>query len=85
MSRKDKLVKKLSNNPKNFSWQELAALLNLLGFIEMQNKKTGGSRRKFFNKEKNLIINLHKPHPSPYLKEYAVKQIQTKLKEEGLI
>ena len=85
MSRNNKLVKKLSSRPKDFSWQDLTKLLYSLGFTELQNKKTGGSRRKFFNKEKSLIINLHKPHPSPYLKEYAVKQVQIKLIEEGLI
>ena len=33
------------------------------------------------NKEKDLLINLHKPHPSDILKVYLVKQIQIKLKE----
>lgn len=85
MSRSNKLIKRFVRRPKDFSWEELTALLANLGFVEMPNKKTGGSRRKFYNEEKNLIINLHKPHPLPYLKEYAIKQVQMKLQEEGLI
>ncbi|MDP4709048.1 MAG: hypothetical protein NWS20_03485 [Rickettsiaceae bacterium] len=44
MSRNNKLVKKLSSRPKDFSWQELTKLLYSLGFTELQNKKTGGSK-----------------------------------------
>jgi hypothetical protein len=85
MSQQDKLIIKFKTSSKNFSWQELTKLLTGLGFVEMPNKKTGGSRRKFFNKNRNVIINLHKPHPSPLLKEYAVKQVKDKLIEEELI
>jgi len=85
MTKQDKLITKLKNNPTNFSWLELTKLLAGLEFIEMPNKKTGGSRRKFHNKSRNIIINLHEPHPTPYLKEYAIKQIREKLTEEGII
>ena len=37
--------------------------------------------QNFSNKEKDLLINLHKPHPSDILKVYLIKQIQNKLKE----
>ena len=29
----------------------------------------------------DVLLNLHKPHPSPILKVYLVKQIQIKIKE----
>ena len=64
MSKFDKLLAKLNNNSRDFSWDELARILHGLGFEDMTNGKTGGSRRKFYNKNKNVIINLHKPHPS---------------------
>jgi hypothetical protein len=51
----------------------------------MDKGKTGGSRRKFFNRDKNLIINLHKPHPSSIIKSYAINQIIEKLEEESII
>ncbi|MEA3522794.1 MAG: type II toxin-antitoxin system HicA family toxin [Campylobacterota bacterium] len=40
-----------------------------------------GSAVKFFHKEKDILINLHKPHPSDILKVYLIKQIQFKLSE----
>lgn len=85
MGQQDKLIAKFKTSSNNFSWQELTKLLTGLGFVEMPSKKTVGSRRKFFNKNSNIIINLHKPHPSPLLKEYVVKQVKDKLTEEELI
>jgi hypothetical protein len=52
MSSKDKLIKKLKSNPKDFTC---------------------------------LIINVHKPHPSPIIKLYLIGQVIKKLKEEKLI
>jgi predicted RNA binding protein YcfA (HicA-like mRNA interferase family) len=85
MTQFDKLLLRFKSLPSDFSWNDLKKLLEGLGFIEMATSKTGGSRRKFFNKNRNIIISLHKPHPSPNLKEYAIKQILVKLKEEELI
>ena len=85
MTKLDKLIKKIKSNPKDFTWNELSKLLSNLGFEEFDSGKTSGSRRKFYNKEKDLIINLHKPHPQPILKHYAIKQVRELLKEEELI
>lgn len=85
MTQFDKLLLRFKSVPSDFLWSDLKKLLEGLGFTEMSTSKTGGSRRKFFNKNKNIIINLHKPHPSPNLKEYAIKQMLVKLKEEELI
>ena len=85
MTKFDKLLSRLQSQPNDFSWDELIKLLHGLGFANMSKGKTAGSRHKFYNKEKNIIINLHRPHPSPYLKEYALKQVKNKLQEEGLI
>jgi predicted RNA binding protein YcfA (HicA-like mRNA interferase family) len=41
--------------------------------------KTGGSRRKFVNKNKGVII-LHESHPGSIVKNYVLKQIIEKLK-----
>ena len=85
MSKLTKLVLRFNSLTKDFSWDELTKMLISFGFNEITNNKTGGSRRKFYCKEKNIIINLHKPHPSPYLKIYALKQVKIKLLEEGII
>ena len=80
MSRKDKLLKKFLHTPikKDLTFSELETLLEAYGYVKLEGN---GSAVKFFNKEKNSLINLHKPHPSDILKIYLVKQIQEKLKE----
>ncbi|MCJ8326229.1 MAG: type II toxin-antitoxin system HicA family toxin [Campylobacterales bacterium] len=80
MSKKDKLILKFLENPvrKDLTFKELSSLLMSLGFIKIEGS---GSAVKFYNEEKDLLINLHKPHPSDILKVYLVKQIQIKLKE----
>lgn len=84
MTKKEKLLKRLLSEPSDFTWQELTTLLNYLGFEEVKTGKTGGSRRRFVNAE-NIIINLHKPHPSNILKKYQIKQIIEILSEEEII
>ena len=80
MSKKDKLLLKFLENPpkKDLTLKELNTLLISLGFIKIEG---AGSAVKFYNKDKDLLINLHKPHPSDILKVYLIKQIQNKLKE----
>jgi len=79
MSKKTKLLEKfLEIPPRNdLTFNELETLLISKGYEKIDGK---GSRVKFFNKEKDSMINLHKPHPSNILKTYLVKQIQEKLK-----
>ncbi len=80
MSKKDKLLTKFLENPprRDLTFKELTTLLLSLDFEKIEG---AGSAVKFYNKEKDLLINLHKPHPSDILKVYLVKQIQNKLKE----
>ena len=85
MSSKDKLIKKLKSKPKDLTWDELTRLLGALNFEETIKGKTGGSRRKFYHLGTGLIINLHKPHPTPIIKSYLIEQIIKKLEEENLI
>ncbi|MGR9117410.1 MAG: type II toxin-antitoxin system HicA family toxin [Gammaproteobacteria bacterium] len=54
----------------------------MLGYEEIKNN---GSRRKFFNKEKKLVINLHQPHPGNIVKKCYVEQVVDHLKSNGLI
>jgi HicA-like toxin of HicAB toxin-antitoxin system len=82
MSGTEKLVQRLLSVPKDFTWEELSKVLSLFGYNELKKGKTGGSRRKFADEKKNVII-LHKPHPGNIIKEYAIKQVITQLKEKG--
>ena len=80
MSKKDKLLTKFLEVPprKNLTFNKLATLLGSCGFINLEGS---GSAVKFYHKEKDILINLHKPHPSNMLKIYLIKQIQSKLLE----
>jgi predicted RNA binding protein YcfA (HicA-like mRNA interferase family) len=79
MSKIEKLITRLKTVPKNFTWDELVKVLKHFGYEELSKKgKTGGSRRKFVNKEKD-VINLHKPHPGKIVKQYAIRQVLDKI------
>lgn len=80
MSKKDKLLSKFLQKPpkKDLTFKELETLLISCDFEKLEG---AGSSVKFYNKQKDVLINLHKPHPSDILKIYLVKQIQVKLLE----
>jgi predicted RNA binding protein YcfA (HicA-like mRNA interferase family) len=84
MSRKEKLILKLQQHPKNFTWDELTSLLKHMGYREIKTGKTGGSRRRFVH-DSAATITLHKPHPQNILKRYAVDQVLDILKQEEMI
>jgi hypothetical protein len=60
MSRQEKLITRLLSVPKDFTWEELIKALALFGYEELRGGKTGGSRRRFADADKN-VITLHKP------------------------
>lgn len=77
MSKKDKLRKRLDTLPKDFTWDELVTLMGHYGFGLLNGS---GSRRKFVNAEKRLVI-LHCPHPGNIVKTYALEQAKALLDE----
>ncbi len=80
MSKTDKLLKKFLQIPpkKDLTFKELETILLSCGFEKIEG---AGSAVKFYNEKKDILINLHKPHPSDILKVYLIKQIQVKLLE----
>jgi len=84
MSRQEKLLNRLLSVPKDFTWEELIKVLNSFGYEELKGGKTGGSRRRFVDENKN-IITLHKPHPGNIVKAYMIREIIDHLKEKGYI
>jgi hypothetical protein len=84
MSKKEKLLARLRQRPKDFTWDELASLLKKLGYEPGKKGKTGGSRRRFIHPTAPPI-SLHKPHPQNILKRYAIDDILEKLESEGMI
>ena len=83
MSKKQKLIKRLKSNPRDFTFDEAKSLLHMLGFIMSNKGKTSGSRVGFYNGK--IPIFLHKPHPRNELLEYQIKQLIEILEKENLI
>ena len=85
MARSTKLLQRLLSNPKDFTFRELETLLNGFGFQLSNAGASGGSAVRFINGKTGQIIRLHKPHPSPVLKQYLVKLIINELKQGGYL
>ncbi|WP_462267266.1 type II toxin-antitoxin system HicA family toxin [Mucilaginibacter sp.] len=84
MSQYEKLKNRFLSVPKDFTWDELIKIVAHYGYREVTGGKTGGSRRKFAD-QNNHIISLHKPHPSPVVKQYALREVIEQLKAKGHI
>jgi hypothetical protein len=84
VSRKEKLIARLRQKPKDFTWDELATLLKALGYKLARAGKTGGSRRRFVHLTAPPII-LHRPHPDEVLKRYIIDDILEIFEREGFL
>ena len=85
MTQLTKLLTKLKDRSRIFTYRELHALLLHLGYVEIKKGKTSGSRRAFHNQANNHIIRLHKPHPGDELKTYQRNMIIQELEKHGLL
>jgi len=84
LSKKDKLEERLLSKPKDFTFNELVALLGRFGYEPISTGKTSGSRITFSNVDCDYI-RIHKPHPRNILKPYQITDIIFALEERGLI
>lgn len=84
MSKKEELLKKLLSHPKDFTFDEMKTLLEIMGYSDDTKGKTSGSRVKFYNSKQDIIL-LHKPHPRNTLLSYQIRDIVNHLKREGLL
>lgn len=78
----ERLIAKLADENRIFTWHELVSLMRMLGY---RQEEGSGSRVKFDNGNREALINLHRPHPGNEIKRYARRQILEKLKTGGLI
>jgi hypothetical protein len=85
MTRRNKIIDRLLSRPKDFTYDELAKVLNSFGYQEVKTGKTSGSRRAFVNSISKHIIRLHKPHPGNLLKMYQIDYIIQELIKENFL
>lgn len=84
MTRREKLISRLHQKPRDFTWDELISLLSSFGFEQRNTGKTGGSRRRFIHPN-GSIINLHEPHPQKVLKRYQIDLVVEILENERFL
>lgn len=82
MGTKEKLIERIKGLPTDFTFDEVARLLNLFGYVKTDKGKTSGSRVLFYKSGKSPVL-LHRPHPQKELKRYAVKQVLEELIKNG--
>jgi len=75
MSSHEKLLERFLKLPKDFTWDELKRLVKRYGYYQDNKGKTSGSRVRFENKDSDICLDLHKPHPKNILKPYQMKDI----------
>ena len=85
MSKKQKLIKKLLSNPKDFTFEEAETLLGYFSYKRNEKGHSSGSRVIFTSDEYRTKILLHKPHSRKELLDYQVKQLIEQLLQEGLL
>ncbi|OGT58900.1 MAG: hypothetical protein A3E01_05875 [Gammaproteobacteria bacterium RIFCSPHIGHO2_12_FULL_63_22] len=85
-SRLKKNLFRLEACPKDYTWNELTAVMRGLGFVEA--KGSGGSAVKFRHPDHpEQVVNLHKPHnrnPPTVLVVY-LRKLVARLKEWGYL
>lgn len=81
MGKKQKLRDRVLSVPADLSWSELVLYLKHLGFDNIN--ESGGSHRKFYNKQSDTLICCYEPHNPKIVKKYLIRQIIEKLEESG--
>lgn len=71
MSKKAKLIQKLTSEPKGFTWADTKSLMISCGF-KLVNARGGGSGRMFRNEATKQKVRLHEPHPQNTLLPYMI-------------
>ena len=83
MSTLEKRISRLLQRPKDYTYDELRALLHSLEYEEYNKGRASGSRVLFAKKGKSKTLMLHIPHNPPYLKKYAIDDVIEFLRESG--
>jgi len=84
MSKHSKAITRITTSPppSNIKWDELKGVLEHLGYKMLNGS---GSRRKFYHKEKDLLIICHQPHPSPDVDKGCITDVADHLKTNGFL
>lgn len=82
MSQKDKLIRRFTNIPNDFTYPEMVTLMRIFGYEEKSND---GSRRAFVHSQTGHMIYIHEPHPGNIMRQYALRYAKKELEERGYL
>ncbi len=82
MSKIKKALAKLQSKPTDFTWDELKRIMLSFGYKMLEGD---GSRVKFYHKEKNKLLSLHKPHNPKTLRPYQIEKAINRLERDGFL
>ena len=81
MSKLEKLLERIRNNPKNVRFEELDKILIHYGFTKRQS--SGGSSHYYYTKgEKLLSVPFHKPHIKVIYVERAIELLEGEINDD---
>lgn len=85
MGRIEKLIERFKKQPKDFTYDEMVALMKYFGYNENNKGKTSGSRVRFKNEETGSYVDIHKPHPTKIMKSWMMREIKAHLLKQKYI
>lgn len=85
MNKRQKLLQRFRNLPRDFTFDEMVALFSQFGFEQNNKGATSGSRVEFINSKDNKSYIMHKPHPSNIIKGYVMRQVFNYLESNGYL
>lgn len=68
--------------PSDLKWDDMVMVLKNLGYELLTGR---GSRRKFYNRDKDLVISCHEPHPRSEVDKGCLVDVLDHLETNGLI
>jgi hypothetical protein len=84
VSKKEKLLARLTSKPSDFTWSEACTLMQSCGY-QQRTARGGGSGRMFINVDTKHKVRLHEPHPRKTLLAYMVAELIDALRVAGEI
>jgi len=83
MSKKETLIARLRNRPRDFTVEELDSLMGKCGCIKSNKGHTSGSRMVYIHSGTGKKLRMHSPHPQKVLKLYMIDDALRFLDEIG--
>lgn len=85
MGKKDILIERLLNMPKDFEQREMDTLMGQCGCVRNNRGRTSGSAIEYVHQATQRVFAYHRPHPGNIIKPYILKAARQFLQSVGEI